>query len=72
MIAIPVTPPAAYVQVQPGCGNVTINRNYNGNVGVDRYSSRCGVTTVRNNNNGNLGTTVIRTGGQPPVVGIFQ
>ena len=72
MIAIPVTPPAAYVQVQPGCGNVTINRNYNGNVGVDRYSSRCGVTTVRNNNNGNLGTTVIRTSGQPPVIGIFQ
>ena len=72
MIAIPVTPPAAYVQVQPGCGNVTINRNYNGNVGVDRYSSRCGVTTVRNNHNGNLGTTVIRTSGQPPVVGIFK
>ena len=72
MIAIPVTPPAAYVQVQPGCGNVTINRNYNGNVGVDRYSSRCGVTTVRNDNNGNLGTTVIRTNGHPPVVGIFQ
>ena len=72
MIAIPVTPPAAYIQVQPGCGNVTINRNYNGNVGVDRYSSRCGTSTVNNNHNGNLGTTVIRSTGRPPVIGIFQ
>ena len=72
MIAIPVTPPTAYIQVQPGCGNVTINRNYNGNVGVDRYSSRCGVSTVRNNHNGNLGTTVINSSGMPPVIGIFQ
>ena len=72
MIAIPVTPPTAYVQVQPGCGNVTIRQNYNGNVGVDRYSSRCGVSTVRANHNGNVGTTVIRSNGQPPVIGIFQ
>ena len=72
MIAIPVTLPTAYIQVQPGCGNVTIKRNYNGNVGVDRYSSRCGVSTVRNNHNGNVGTTVIRSSGMPPVIGIFN